>query len=477
MNSLIYSFVAFFIFFGLTAKAQNIQNSGFENWANVQYFEDPDGFTTTNFVSYFADGTANATKTSDAYSGSYALTLETIDTDEGPIAGAAFIGLLGNGAIIGGIPFTERPDSLTGYVKYNVAGIDTAYVAVLFKKFGAPLGICFVQLTGNQNDYQFISQPINWLIPIISPDTLAIGIISSTLFGIPVPGSTITVDNLQFVGANTPFPNGDFENWTEFASEEAVEWISSNIFTLPESDISMTKTTDSHEGNYAIRLENQPTIWDDTLSFITNGTIDENGPTGGMPVDDVPNILSGYYKYLPVGPDTALAGMVLYHYNEITGNTEILDSSFIKLPPVNQYTYFEVPVDYYSLPEPDTINIAFSAGNLEDSSYVGLGSVLYIDALEITYKPHIVSVNDKLENTKPAVYPNPVNDRLFFEIANLIHQPIEVLIFNSNGKLITSKETSYASKLSIDVKKINSGLYFYIVKAGDISYQGKFIVE
>ena len=476
MKSLIYSLTALILFFGLNVEGQNIPNSGFENWSNVQYFEDPDGFTTTNFVSYFADGVANATKTTDSYSGSYALKLETLDTDEGPIAGAAFIGLLGNGAIIGGIPFTERPDSLTGYVKYNVAGIDTAYVAVLFKKFGAPLGICFVQLTGNQNGYQYFSQPINWLIPIISPDTLAIGIISSTLFGVPVPGSTITVDNLQFVGANTPFPNGDFENWTEFASEEADEWVSSNIFTLPESDLSVTKTTDSHEGSFAARIENQVTVWDDTLSFITNGTIGENGPTGGIAVDDVPDILSGYYKYIPIGQDSALAGMVLYHYNTTLGITETLDSSYIKLPPANQYTYFEVPVEYYTLPEPDTINIAFSAGNLDDG-FVGLGSVLYIDALEITYKPHIVSVNDNMENTEPAIYPNPVSDRLFFEFANLIHQPIEVLILNANGKLIKSKDTSYAGKLSIDVENMNAGLYFYTINAGDKSYKGKFIVE
>ena len=477
MKLLIYSLVAFFIFFGLTVKAQNIQNSGFENWANVQYFEDPDGFTTTNFVSYFADGVANATKTTDAYSGSFALRLETLDTDEGPIAGAAFIGLLGNNAIIGGIPYTERPDSLTGYVKYNVAGIDTAYVAVLFKKFGAPLGICFVQLTGSQNDYQYFSQPINWLIPIISPDTVAIGIISSTLFGIPVPGSTITVDNLQFVGANNPFPNGDFENWTEFASEEADDWISSNIFTLPESDLSMTKTTDSHEGNFAVRLENQPTVWDDTLSFITNGTIGEDGPTGGMAVDDVPDILSGYYKYMPIGQDTALAGMVLYHYNASSGVTQILDSSFIKLPPANQYTYFEVPVDYYSLPEPDTVNIAFSAGNLDDGGVVGLGSVLYIDALEITYKPHIVSVNDNMENTEPVVYPNPVSDHLYVEFASLIHQPIEVHIFNSNGELIMSKENPDTNTLCFDVEKLASGLYFYSIKTPDKTHKGKLIVE
>ncbi|MCD4696045.1 MAG: T9SS type A sorting domain-containing protein [Bacteroidales bacterium] len=475
MRSL-FTLLAISLLFCITVISQEIQNSGFENWLNQQYFEDPDEFTTTNIMTYFASGEANVHKTTDAYSGSFALNVETIDSPEGPIAGAVFIGEPGEGGFIGGIPYTEHPDSLKFFAKFDVPAMDTAYVAVLFKKFGAPLGICFAQLTGTQDTYQQFSVPVSWLIPVISPDTMATVIVSSTMFGMPTVGSTLTVDDITFTGATTPYPNNSFENWTEFASEEPDNWTSSNIFTLPASDVSVTKSTDSYEGNYAVRIENKLTMWDDTIGFITNGTIGDDGPTGGMPVDDVPNILSGYYKYEPVGADSALAGLMLYHYDEVTGITEILDSIYITLPAATDYTYFEVLVDYYSLPEPDTVNVAFGSGNF-DVGNIGLGSVLYVDALEITYKPHIVSVEDNNVEQAPKIYPNPANEKIFFEIAELFHQPVHITIYNSGGTAVVEKEINSNLNVSLEIDHLPVGIYFYRMKVAQKFYQGKFVVE
>ena len=181
--------------------------------------------------------------------------------------------------------------------------------------YGAPLGICFIPFTGTQNGYEEFSAPIQWLIPIISPDTIVTAIISSTLFNMPIPGSILTVDNIHFIGASTPYPNGDFENWVEYSAEEPDNWFTSNVFSFSVGETPVTKTDDSYEGNYAIRIENTLTLWDDTLGFITNGTFGEDGPIGGMPIDSIPDLLSGYYKYSPVGPDTAIAGISLFYYS------------------------------------------------------------------------------------------------------------------------------------------------------------------
>ena len=220
-------------------------------------------------------------------------------------------------------------------------------------------------------------------------------------------------------------------------------------------------------------------MWDDTLGIITNGTFGDDGPMGGMPVNNIPNLLSGYYKYTPVGQDTALAGITLFYYNEVTGMTEILEENFIKLPAAGSYTYFELQVDYYSLPNPDTLNIAFSSGNLEeDTNYVGLGSVLFIDALEITYKPP-VGINESITEKNHRVYPNPATEKLFFEVYELMNKDITLTIVNSQGQVVYNSKTylSGNNKTEVDISRLPGGIYFYNLRYIDRHEQGKFVIE
>jgi len=462
------------------AFAQSIPNSGFENWSYKTFYEDPDLFYSTNVFSYALMGEPNVTKTTESQSGNYAVRLETVATSDGSVAGAIFIGELGEDGIYGGIPYTERPDSLKGYARYDITDGDTAYVLALFKKFGAPLGICFIRFTGTQTEYESFSAPVQWLIPIISPDTLATAVLSSTMFGQPVPGSMIIVDNIQFTGASAPYPNGDFEQWNEYSAEEPDDWFSSNVFSIAAGGTAVTKTEDSYEGNYAVRIENTLTLWDDTLGFITNGHFGEDGPFGGMPVDSIPDKLSGYYKYVPVGNDTAMAGISLFYYNENSGITELLAENIISLLPTDNYTYFEIPVDYFSLPEPDTANFAFAAGNVDnDSAYVGLGSVLYIDALEITYKPHIVGIDNNITETNHKVYPNPASEKLFFEVYDLLDEEISLTIVNSQGKVVCRNEFKPSEKqqIGVDVSGLPGGIYYYNFSIKDKNYNGKLIIK
>jgi hypothetical protein len=463
-----------------TANSQAIQNSGFENWFVKQFYAEPNQFASTNFASYLTTGVANVIKTTDAHSGSFAVKLETIPSSEGNVAGALFIGALGDGYVAGGTPYNERPDSVTGFVKYNVLDQDTANIILLFKKFGAPLGICFIQFTGSKNNYARFSAPVQWLIPIIPPDSLATVITSSSIFSAPLAGSTITVDDIGLIDANNPYPNNGFENWTEYSSEEPENWFTSNIFNLSVGSTSVIKTNDSYDGNFAIRIENTITLWGDTLGSITNGTFGENGPIGGMTLDSIPEIISGYYKYEPVGPDTAIVKMTLYHFNQNTGISEILEDKIIKLPPASEYTYFEIESNYFSLPEPDTLNIAFGSSNFnDDGAFVGLGSTLYIDALEITYKPHIVSVENHTAQDKVRFYPNPASETIYFEISDATKESIEVTFTDLRGTVFYNGKynSSFGQKNGIDVSYLAPGLYFYNLNLKDQNYNGKFMVK
>jgi len=62
------------------ANAQNIANSGFENWSNTTLYEDPSGYSmTTNAWVYSGLGQGNVTKVS-GYHGSYGAKLTTYAT-------------------------------------------------------------------------------------------------------------------------------------------------------------------------------------------------------------------------------------------------------------------------------------------------------------------------------------------------------------------------------------------------------------
>ncbi|MCB2221448.1 MAG: T9SS type A sorting domain-containing protein [Bacteroidetes bacterium] len=459
-------------------KAQSISNAGFEDWTYHSYFEEPDMFTTTNPYLVLAGEQPNVTKTSDAHSGNYALRLETTNTPDEPIFGAAFIGQVSDTSFAGGIPFTQRPDSVSGYAKYNLQIGDTAFMAVLFKKFGAPLGICSLAFVGSQNTYQYFSAPVNWFVPIVSPDSLVAGFISSSFENIPIAGSTIIFDDISFVGVGASFPNGDFEDWNEIGADEPDDWTTSNLLTASVSGAGVTKSTDSHSGSFAVQLESVISFNGDSICLLTNGALDEEvGPIGGMPVFEFPKMVSGYYKYSPVGLDTALAGLWLYHYDAGTGVTETLQETVIRLPPVSDYTYFELPVLYYNVPVPDTINIAFAPSNYE-GTFIGLGSTLLVDDLEITYQPFVTGTNENI-NQQPIVYPNPAHRQVNLNLKGWLDQELTITVTDITGQTVYYHHQASLSgnNLSMDVGEFDPGLYFYSINCKDQTVSGKFIVE
>jgi hypothetical protein len=473
MNKNIITLFTLFLI-SVIGNTQTISNAGFESWSNQLLYENPDNYSSSNPLSIGALGEPNALKTTDAWSGDFAVALETVSTSENPVKGAVYIGQVGEEMIWGGTPYTERADSVTGYVKYDVMPGDTAYVGVLFKKLGQPLGICLATFIGTQEAYQYFSQPVQWFIPIVTPDTIAVAILSSALFGDAIVGSKLTVDNISFVGATEPFPNGDFENWTEYNSEEADSWFSSNLFSKPLGLTPVIKTTDSYEGNYAVQMESMMTYFDDTLSGITNGHYSFDGPVGGMPVAQIPETLSGFYKYTSAENDEASANIRLFRYNTSLGESELLAEESLILAPSANYTSFDLSIQYSAYPPPDTVNIFFSVEN----PVVGKsGGVLLVDNLDITFKP--VSVESAGIEMQGRVFPNPAINNLFVELGNINDENICISIYNTNGLEVLTKQTvsSSYSTINLNVSSLSSGLYFYRINSGNKLMQGKVVIE
>ncbi len=462
-NLLILSF--FVLIASATTFSQSVLNGSFENWSQQVFYDEPDSFQTSNSQAYMLTGSGNVFKVTDSHSGTYAAKLETI--------------VSGNDTVYGGllleIPYTDKPDSLTGFAKYNILTDDTAFVIVLFYSGGSIMGSGSGIFLGTQLGYTEFKYKISYLPA--TPDTLRAYILSSNFNGTQYPGSCLYVDGLEFIGSGiAPFPNGDFENWTSVSTEEPDDWVTINSFIFQTGDTSATKTTDAYDGTYALKLRNV-VFYDDTLGFITNGWMGENGPEGGKPVSQNPEKLTGYYKYFPDGIDTGFAYIASYRYDTGLDSTILLDSNMFKLAPASTYTYFEVPLTYNSWPYADTVNISFSSGNMiNDTNYVGLNSVLYIDALGITYYPVSVKENNSVKDV--IIYPNPAKNIVSVELNPKYKGNIKVQLFDLQGRKVIDKNyTANKKVLKLDVSELHNGLYFYNIKASSENITGKIMIN
>ncbi len=464
-NSILFAFLFSSILFSL--NAQQIPNGNFENWTTDTLFEDPSGYLATNSWTYTIVQGGNVKKVSPASHGLYACQLTTVSNATDTMFGGLFIGTPGNQTINGGIPFTGQPDSVSVYVKYDIKPLDTAYFLIGFKKAGTIVSLAVKSFHGTQGTYKRFSVPTN--LSVI-PDSLVALISCSNLDYPKIPGSTLTLDSITLIGSTQQIPNPSFENWTPFTTQEPDNWNSINYgkTTVP----SASKTTSSQNGTYALRLESIRTSWGDTTGYITNGTLGSGGPGGGMQVYSNPSKVTGYYKYFPVGNDTALAAAFSFI------NSGMVDNNMITFTSQSSYTYFEIPLSYNGWPFVDSVNIFFSSSNMVTNKNKGLGSVLYIDNLNILYLT--TDITEQPNSFQSLAYPNPFSTSAIIVFPDLHGETYDFILYDMAGKVAMKKENVSSNSIMIDRNNLPSGIYEYraiVHNAGDAISSGKLVIR
>lgn len=191
------------LFIAPRSDAQNaMPNPGFENWTTVGNYQDPDNWNTLN-ASTAIVGVLTAQKASgaDVHSGSYAIKLITKSVFGQTANGLATTGTIDvqNQTITGGIAYTLRPDSISGWYKYTPAGGDNGFINFIlldnandtigFGEFTTPVAIV--------SSYTYFSVPIVYRSAAVP--VLARSILSSSAGYISVVNSTMFVDDLQLI--------------------------------------------------------------------------------------------------------------------------------------------------------------------------------------------------------------------------------------------------------------------------------------
>ncbi len=265
--------------------------------------------------------------------------------------------------------------------------------------------------------------------------------------------------------------NLDLESWTNTGSYENPSngWATLNpikdlTFLAP---VTVTKTTDSYSGTYAAKLESGKITGVGTFigGLLATGFFDNSASPGqnlklGQPFTSSPTHIRGYYKYLPVGGDSADIFCSLTKWNTSTNSRDTLGFvGYRELNTVSTYTQFNLKINYTdSITPPDTITILFSSSSGAANFQGQDGSTMYVDAISL---PTPVGVDELLFNdVNVDVYPNPTSDILTLKTD--FEEQLFAEVYDAKGILV--KEFSFKNKLEVSVLDLENGNYYLSIK-------------
>jgi hypothetical protein len=198
-----------------------------------------------------------------------------------------------------------------------------------------------------------------------------------------------------------------------------------------------------------------------------------------MAVNQNPQSIHGYYKYMPQGNDTAQVGVYSYRHEPGVDTISVLEQKLISLPAASDYTYFEIPLTYDMNPKVDSVNITVSAGYFfADSAFMKIGSTLYLDDIGIDYFP--VSVADiAAAKENFSLSPNPSKGNVYLEVKQALQEKAEFLVYDLQGKTVKNislNGISPGQSYKIDLNSLRDGFYTYSISSRQFTQSGKLLL-
>lgn len=485
-------------FFSYTAKAQTQpQNGGFELWDSIATgVANPTGWSSfNNFVSLGAP--VLSFKTTDSHSGTYALRVisqtaiippplgtNTLDT----VTGYVFIGGLDMNHA--GTPYTDRPISISAWVKSTVVPGGTIYLVSTLSKWNSitnqrdNVAQAVYPMTNSFATYTQITTAFNYS-SANNPDTLNIQIMA----GDPSPTGTIMPGNEYFIDDVTfNFPavangllNLDFEYWDPIAigAENPSGWSSFNNFAFFGVPTLTFKTNDAHSGSFALRMISDtatlpPPFGSNMLDTIPGYVFlgDANMDNPGFPFTQRPTSISAWVKGTVTGANIFYFYVTLSKWNSTTLQRDVVGQIMHPITStVPSYMQITDPFNYVMPDSPDTISIQLMCGDPSPTGIVFPGSEFFVDDISFAGLTELYEIKNDVNVT---LYPNPSNGIFSVKSESLISK---IEIINVIGKTIYSSEIN-SNQTIIDFSKQAKGIYFYQVQTKDNNIStGKLVIK
>jgi len=271
---------------------------------------------------------------------------------------------------------------------------------------------------------------------------------------------TIIVIAAAINGQAQDIPNPGFEVWNEEGGPfsgylDPADWTTLNGQTaiLGITPVTRASGDDAYAGDYALRLETNfiGIVSQMAPGLCILGNIDTESQTiyGGIPINDRPNALTGWFKYAPNGVDTGEVRMTLTRWDDLAQTRDTIGvGTYYPTETTENYTFFSAPVVYESELIPDTMQVVLVSG----SQFVAEeGSAIYFDELMLEYIPTGVESQITEELT---VFPNPASQSIRFDMS----EAEQVIAYNLYGRLVKQWTTNPGQE-QLSVADLPAGQY------------------
>lgn len=435
-----------------------IPNFNFELWDEFTFDVVNDWWSTT--------GATQAT----SYNASLAVELSQSASGE---LGAIIHGTAGQMGPAGGVPFTERPDSLTFWANYNISAGDSALVFLQFKNNGTPIADTIYQIWGTSAGWEYISLGIDYTSGI-NPDSVLIAFTNSDIFdGNNDPNSTITIDNVLFVGSTQQLPNNGFESWSQQTRMKASDWVS-NDDQNDQTPYVVEQSTDSYSGSYALKLSNYIGSNYSDFGRLRSGD-DLNNWYPSFEVNHNHDTLFGFVKYFPSDNDTLFIRVNLFEAGAQIGYGDTAYSV-----QMSNYNMFAIPIQYWMGGTADSCLIDVS---IYKNNGMGPGTTTYAIIDNLSFDAIILPTQEaslvELEDVQAVTsYPNPTNGPITIEFKKNPIDPVRLMVVDLNGRVLIDKIQSVQNKkINLDLSNLNTQYYYILVAEGNQIHSIKTFVK
>ncbi len=451
----------------------------FEEWQENVLYDEPQNFLTLNFLSFFAALRPNVTQVPGVRGN--AVRIENLQS---LFDSTVIPGMLANFDIAnfphGGQAFPIVPDSLSGYIRFNLQPGDTGIIALVFKRAGVPVSVNIFPLFGAIDTFFFFQAPLQ--PSFIPPDSVLFLIAPSNLSDIAHDGSFIEIDEFKFVNSRQQqLANSSFELFETISFEEPEQWATPNLFSvISRRRPVVSKSTESFEENYSMRVENvQVNNYTLGMHDVFHGAFVGESGFGipqPLPFSATGELsLSCHYKYRANHQDTGWLVLRPFYFDRAT--SERVFHEIVAIPLTESPNFIRAERKY-KIPaglRVDSVYFEVYAGNYFEGMDTLIegnpkpGSTLWIDAISLSETVDVDNFSEELQ-----LYPNPATDYLTLRVpegkAN-----IQYRIYNQQAQLMQVNSVKNASEIRFTITPLKAGTYLLEQRDGNSSRWFPFI--
>lgn len=276
--------------------------------------------------------------------------------------------------------------------------------------------------------------------------------------------------------ASAQITNYSFENWS---NNDPTSWVSTNGLMFFGNPQTIFKSSDAHSGSFACemvaaKITTKPSgiFVPDYAGSIFLGKQSFTSSQWGMQYTYKPERIEYWFKYRPVGNDTANGLFILTRWDSVQAKRDTIATAFtLHYNTDTVYTKASVAFTYYSSATPDTAIIGVASVAL---SCDHAGSKFLLDDLVFTGGNVGLALPEEAANFD--IYPNPSHGNVWVRF-NRYYSRVTLTLYNLQGKEVSLNEYNNMLEVSFKTQQLEAGIYLLKVSNDDGEFVRKIWVQ